>query len=322
MTRSAPAPASRRRGGRRSPAGRVRLVLGWLVIAVAMTVVVVETAGRRATEGIAEDQIRAAGVAGEVEVTIGRSWWQPSIIGVLLFDTLDRVDVRLTDARLYSTQIHEADYVLKDLGLELSIRERTVGATSLGSGSVRVLIDPSTVAQMVGGSASIQNGRLRLAGSGEPVRIRMVGSNLVFDGAAIAELSGSDSVSLPVVDPQILPCTPKVRIVDRFIELSCTGNRLPGVLTTSLGVLDSGGPAGPGGHGGPGGETGPGAEWPPGGDDELAPPATLELAPSTKDSPTPDAPDVNTTSPKEATPKATSPKATSPKETTTSTGGG
>ncbi|MGB6056719.1 MAG: hypothetical protein WBF71_00535 [Microthrixaceae bacterium] len=295
----------------------MRLVLGWLVIAVALAVVVVETAGRNVTEGIAEDQIRAAGVAGEVEVTIGRSWWQPSIIGVLLFDTLDRVDVRLTDARLYSTQVHEADYVLKDLGLDLSIRERTVRATSLGSGSVRVLIDPSAVAKMVGGKASIQNGRLLLAGSGEPVRIRIVGSNLVLDGAAIAELSGSDSVSLPVVDPQILPCTPKVRIVDRFIELSCAGNRLPGVLASSLGVIASGGPVGPGG---PGGETGPGAEWPPGGD-ELAPPATLELPPPTEDSPTTDAPDSTPPNSEKTTPGAADPNA-NPKETTTPAGGG
>lgn len=279
-------------------------MLGWLVIAVALGVVVAETAGRGVTERIAEDQIRAAGVAGGVEVTIGRSWWQPSIVGVLLFDTLDRVDVRLTDARLYATQVHEADYVLKDLGLDLSIRERTVRAKSLGSGSVRVLIDPSTVAQMVGRKASIRNGRLHLVGSDQPVRIRIIGTELVLDGPAIEGLSGSDSVSLPVVDPQILPCTPKVRIVGRFIELSCTGNRLPGVLTTSLGEIDNGGPGGPGVPTGPGGETGPGTEWPPGGDDELAPPATLELPPPSKGSPTTDGPgttDTTTTSPKKAT---------------------
>ncbi|HTN99874.1 MAG TPA: hypothetical protein VL068_04295 [Microthrixaceae bacterium] len=279
-----------RRRPRRSRAHKVRLVFGWLVIVVAVSVVVVETAGRSVTERIAEDQIRSAGVAGGVEVTIGRSWWQPSISGVLIFGTLDRVDVRLSDARLYSTPVHEADYVLNGLGLDLSIRDRTVKATSLDSGSVRVLIDPSVIATMLGSEAVVRNGKMFLNGSDAPARVRMVGTTLVIDGSDVKALSGSDSISLPVVDPQILPCTPKVRLVDPFVELSCTGNELPGVLTKSLGAGGIDGRVGPGGPGGPGNGSEPEV------DSELTPPATLELPPESETTSSPGSTTDSTTS--------------------------
>lgn len=258
------------RRGSRSAWGRLRLALSWLVIAVAIVVVVVEVAGRAVTQRIIEDQIRASGVAGGVDVTIGRSWWQPSIVGVVLFETLDKVEVRLTDARLYSTHVDEADYVLNELGLDLSIANRKVSVQSLGSGSVRVLIDPSALARMFGVDATIRDGRLFVAGSDTPARVSISGTDLVIEAAAIASPDGSHSISLPVVDPAILPCTPKVRLVDRFVELRCTGTRLPGVLATSL-AAESGSDIGPGGD----------QNLPPLDETELPPPATLELPGST-----------------------------------------
>ncbi len=239
---------------------RIRRILGWAVILVAVSVVVVEAAGRSVAERIVENQIRTSGVAGGVDVTIGRSWWQPSIVGVLLFDTLDQIEIRLNDARLYSTRVAEADYVLTGLDLDLSFRDRTAGVRSIGSGSVRVLIDPSAIAVMVGGGAEIRDGSLYLGGSEKPSAVRISGSDLVVEGDAVKKLVGSDSITLPVADSQILPCSPEARLVDRYVELSCTGNTLPGVLSTSL--------------------SSNAGDLPTVDQSELTPPATLELPPS------------------------------------------
>jgi hypothetical protein len=74
---------------------------------------------------------------------------------------------------------------------------------------------------------------------------------------------------MQVVDPQLLPCTPAVRVIDDLVELSCKGDTLPGILERSLGTS--------------------GTTLPPSPPTELEPPATLEV-PSTETVPTTAAP--------------------------------
>src|SRR3954470_9605704 len=116
-----------------------------MVLGVGLVVIGLEVGGRLLNQRFAEDQLRDAGVAGEVEVTVGRSWWRPSVIPAFLTGDLDRVSVRLEDAELYSMPVLEADYVLEDLGVDVSLGDRSITATSLGSGSVRLLVDPREI---------------------------------------------------------------------------------------------------------------------------------------------------------------------------------
>ncbi len=264
-----------------------RLAVAALVLVV-LGVVAIEWAGRSLTERFAEEQLREAGVAGGVEVTVGSAWWRPSVLPALLTGDVDRVSVRLQDAQLYSLPVVEADYVLEDLAIDVSVADRTVTATSLGSGSVRVMVDPAAIAQALGTSAEPREGGLVLGPQGTPATLRVVGRDLVVTSPAIA--TPDRSTSFRVADPQLLPCEPQVELHDDLIELSCTGNVLPGVLERSIGTSGVSGEA-------------PSADLPP--------PATLEQ-PAATEAPVTEPP---STAPAATEPPATEPPATEPPAT-------
>ncbi len=210
-----------------------RLVIGGLSLLV-LVLLCIEVGGRVATQRIAEDQLRASGVAGGVEVTVGESWWKPTILAAILDGRVDHIAIRLQDAKLYALPVAEADYILNDLRIDLSLRERKVVASSLGSGSVRVLIDPTAIGALVGVPAEIQNGVLLLGSPLEPAELSVQGPNLIVDSPQLR--AAGQVTSLQVADPQLLPCDPQVRIFLEMVELACTGNSLPGVLRNSIGV--------------------------------------------------------------------------------------
>ncbi|MEX0768159.1 MAG: hypothetical protein WD029_06785 [Microthrixaceae bacterium] len=209
-----------------------------VLIATACSLVVlllcVEIGGRVVTEKFSEDQLRNAGVAGGVEVTVGNAWWQPSILPAIVGGRVDQIAIRLDQAKLYSLPVAEADYLLNDLQIDLSLRNAKVVASSLGSGSVRVLIDPGQIGALVGVPAQIKDGELLLGSPLESAQLSIQGNDLIIDSPQLR--AAGQVTALTVTDPQLLPCTPKVRILRDKVELACTGNSLPGVLRNSIGV--------------------------------------------------------------------------------------
>ncbi len=212
---------------------RARLAL-LVVAALALAgVVVAEYAGRAALAGAAEQRLRDQGVAGEVEVRVGSSWWRPSVVPALLGADLDRVEVRLDDARLGPVEILEAEYVLEDLGVSMSVGSRTVGATSLGEGSVRLIVDPAALGAALGVNVSAADGRVVVGPSGAPAGLSVEDGDLVVDSDYLRSQDLTDRFR--VADPWLLPCTPGVDVVGSTVELACRGDALPGVLRAPLG---------------------------------------------------------------------------------------
>ena len=208
--------------------GAVALLLG-----LTSVVIGVEITGRVATERVAENRLRANGVRGSIEVTIGSAWWRPTFLPALATGTLDRVSVGLDGAELYAVPVLKADYVLEDLQVQVSPGDRSIAATSIGSGSVRVLIDPAEIGAMFGTEAALLDGRLVIGPERAPADLQMLGDDLVLSGPSLA--SGSQAASFRVADPQLLPCTPGVRLLNTLVELFCTGDELPGILERPLG---------------------------------------------------------------------------------------
>lgn len=211
------------------------LRVGLIVSAVALVLLLigVEAAGRIATERVAEDQLRQHGVNGGVEVTLGRAWWRPTFLPALLTGDLDRISVQLSGADLYSVPVQQADYVLENLHIDFSLRQRSIAATSIGSGSVRVLIDPAAIGRMMATDAAVVDGRLLIGADRERADLRMVGNQLVLSAPSL-DAAGSNT-SFQVVDPQLLPCVPQVQLSGGLVELSCSGDQLPGILEQSIG---------------------------------------------------------------------------------------
>jgi len=209
-----------------------------LLVAAACSLLVllfcIEVGGRVATEQLAEDQLRAAGVGEGVAVTVGKAWWQPSILPAIFSGRVDQIAIRLDKAKLYSLPVTQADYILNDLQVDLSLRTAKVVASSLGSGSVRVVVDPSQIGALVGVPAQIRDGVLLLGSPLEPAALSLQGNDLMIDSPQLR--AAGQLTSLQVADPQLLPCDPQVRIVGNMVELACTGNSLPGVLRNSIGV--------------------------------------------------------------------------------------
>jgi hypothetical protein len=210
----------------------VRILRG-VALLLLLVAVLAEVGGRLAVESIAEQRLRDAGVAGGVEVVVGSAWWRPSVVPTLFGADLDRVAVHLRDARVYSLSVSEADYVLEGLGVAISVRQRTIGASSLDEGTVRLLADPASMARDLGYEVVVEGDRVLVGPDRDPAVLQVEGDDLVVTSAALAPEGGS--TRMPVVDPAVLPCAPSVRVVDGFVELRCSGDRLPGMLGEPLG---------------------------------------------------------------------------------------
>lgn len=207
------------------------------VALVLVTYVVIEFAGRGMIERATESQIRDAGVAGEVHVQIGRAWWTPSVTKLLITGRLDSASVDLRAARFFMVPVHRASYKLDDLDISLSLRHQTIRVTSLGSGSVLVAVDPSSISSFLGVPVAARSGNLFLGDSRDPAKVEVEGTNLVVTSKDLLEVNGTDQASFPVVDSYLMPCEPRAKVRGEFIELKCTGSELPGVLRQTIGVL-------------------------------------------------------------------------------------
>lgn len=251
--------------GRRWPR---RLAIA-LVLLVVAGVVAVEWVGRVGVERLAEDRIARDVAATSAEVELGTAWWRPTVIPAALFGDVDRISVRLTGATLAGFPVAEVDYALEGIDGQISIADRQVRVSSIDRGTVRMLVDPAAIATSLGASAVLRDGQLLVGPREIPASFEVVGEDLlvsVGDGSEIP-----DQV-IPVVDDWLMPCTPGIRVGQRYIELRCSGDQLPGALggTFSADQLRPGG----------GGSSSGSGPAPP---VELQPPATIDLGPEQGD---------------------------------------
>lgn len=208
----------------------VRRALLLLVVVLLLA----EYGGRFTVERVAEERLRDAGIAGGVDVVLGSAWWRPSLLPALAGANLDRVEVNLRDASVYGMQVELADYVLEDLEVAVSPRQRTIGASGVGEGRFRLLVDPVDIGAYLNIRTEVDGGRLLLGDSRVPAELAVDGDDLVVVSSAFAEQGGS--MRLPLIDPSLLPCRPHVRIVTDLVELRCSGDDLPGILRSPLGA--------------------------------------------------------------------------------------
>ncbi len=237
----------------------LRLAIG-LVALVALGVVAVEWLGRVGVDRLAEDRIARDVPSESVDVVMGSAWWRPTIIPAA-FGDVDRISVRLVGADLAGFPVAEVDYVLEGIEGNVSVADRRVGVESIDRGSVRMLVDPAAIAAALGTSAELVDGQLLVGPDRVPASVEMVGDDLVV---SVGGDSGVPDQVIPVVDDWLMPCRPEVRLGNRYLELSCEGDRLPGVLGGTFSADDLRGT---------GGEKDRSAERPP---PDLLPPETID----------------------------------------------
>ncbi len=78
------------------------------------------------------------------------------------------------------------------------------------------------------------NGRLVVGPDDEPAKLRLDGAELVVESPYLSRRAIEPRYR--VVDRRLLPCDPEVGLIGGSVELRCTGDRLPGILDTSLGT--------------------------------------------------------------------------------------
>lgn len=210
-------------------ARRVAVIAGVVVV----TLVVVELGGRAVAARVTAGELRSAGIE-DAQVRIGASPLRPTLVPAMLGGGLDRVHVQLRDTSVSGVAIREADYVLEDLDVDPDLSDATVRVRSLGQGSFRLRVDPDAVADRLGVEARIVGGRLVLGPDRQPAKLRVQDGELLVESRYLRREGIAPDVLF--VDRRLLPCDPEVAIVDDAVELQCSGNRLPGVLDSSLGA--------------------------------------------------------------------------------------
>lgn len=229
---------------------RTALRIAATVVALAVVAVaLVEVVGRFAVERVARTEIADAAEA-DAEVSLGRGRWDPVVATALATGRLERIEVRLRDAEMSSLPVREADYVLTDVRVDLDLVDRQLTVLSIGSGSVRIEVDPAEIGGALGVTVEADGGEVLVDGS--PVELSVEDGQLV-----VGEEDGAGPRRLPLPGERFLPCTPDVEVRDSVVVLGCSGSTLPGVLADPLGPRGGAPPAPP----------------------ELEPPATLELEP-------------------------------------------
>ena len=239
----------------------LRLAIG-LVALVALGVVAVEWVGRAGVDRLAADRISRDVPAESVDVVMGSAWWRPTIIPAAALGDVDRISVRLVGADLAGFPVAEVDYVLEGIDGTVSVAERRVSVESIDRGSVRMLVDPAAIASALGTSAELVDRQLLVGPDRVPASVQMAGDDLVV---SVGDGSGVPDQVIPVVDDWLMPCRPTVRLGNRYLELSCEGDRLPGVLGGTFSADDL--------RGGSGGQKDGSAERPP---TDLLPPETVD----------------------------------------------
>jgi len=215
--------------GSRSPR-RAALVLGVAVVLVAL--LVVEYGGRVVVGRVAQNQLQSQGIA-DAQVTVGRSWWRPSLLPAVLGGGLDRVTVQLRDAQVSGVLVETADYVLDDLDVDPNPFGASLGVTSVGAGSFRLTVSPASVGRLLGVNARVVDGRLVVGPDGEPAKLRLDGTELIVESPYLARQRLPHRFT--VLDGRLLPCDPEVQLDGELVELRCRGNRLPRILDASMG---------------------------------------------------------------------------------------
>jgi hypothetical protein len=204
-----------------------------LVVAVLFVALV---AAERFGRGYAEHEIAArlqeGGVTGDVDVTVGGSWWRPAVLPALVTGDLDRVTIDVRDGTLSGMPVERTRYVLEGIHGDVSVLNGTVAVRSIDSGSVLVRISPDVIARSLSTDVRARGDELVAGNPPSPLKAYVVGDDLVFSGRALADRGRPQT--LPVGDPYLLPCSPGVAVADGALELSCTGDRLPGVLKVPL----------------------------------------------------------------------------------------
>ena len=215
----------------RSPrrAGRVAAVVAAVVL---LGAVAFEVGGRVLVASVAAGELRDEGIDG-AQVTIGRAWWRPTVLPAVLGGGVDRVRVELRDAEVSGVRVVRADYVLDDLVVDPDPFGGTLGVTGVGAGSFRLVVSAESVAELLGVSARVADGRLVIGPDDEPAKLRVDGSELVIESSYL-QREGLEH-RLQVVDRRLLPCDPEVALVEAAVELRCSGVRLPGILDAPLG---------------------------------------------------------------------------------------
>ena len=219
------------------------------LLALVVLLVAAERLGRSYAEGAIADRLRESGVSGDIDVSVGSSWWRPAVLPALVTGDLDQVRVQVRDGSLMGVPIDRADYTLSGISGDVSVLDGTVAVSSIERGDVAIDIPPKAIADAVESDARIRGGRIELGDPPTPVRSRLSGDDLLLE-----DPRGGAPLMVPVADPYVLPCKPVLHVGERSVGLRCSGRQVPGVLR---GPLQGPAPAiGPDG-GNPGGDLTP-----------------------------------------------------------------
>ncbi|MBS1838225.1 MAG: hypothetical protein JST64_11090, partial [Actinobacteria bacterium] len=171
-------PASRRRPRRR---GRF-VVIGLTAVAVALVALVAaEALGRWIVTDQVATRLRSSGITGDVDVSLGARW-RPVVLPALLGAGIDHLSVRIVGGEVSGLPVRRADYELRGLDADVSVRHGTVHVRSIDAGDVRIEIDPSALEPITGTPMRVRGGHLVAGPDALVVHLAVRGDALVLDG--------------------------------------------------------------------------------------------------------------------------------------------
>lgn len=207
---------------------------GGVAVGILALVAVAEIWGRGYVADQVEEQLRASGIDGDIIVSTA-SGWRPDVVTALAGMGLDELRITITDGSIAGMPVARADYVLKGIDGDVSLRTGEVQVRSIETGRVRIEVAVAEIASATGAELEVGDGRL-VTTDGMGVDLSVEGDTLVLGGPAVRVWGAP--MELPILDDYLMPCTPLVAYRPETLVLYCSGARLPGVLREPLAVND------------------------------------------------------------------------------------
>lgn len=212
--------------GMAPPRRRLGCLTGGLIVLLLLVAIAV-VADRlllAAAEDEAERRIDAAIDADDVRVEVRSLPFLPRLVAD---GQVERIDVEVDD--LTQSGVTFAEIAVRLEGLEIDrdeARARRIVVESIERGTARVVLGQGELSDLVGVTVSLGDGTVTVGGITVTAPAFSVSGAELFIG-----LEGVGGVTIPLPTADLVPCSLDVAVVPGALELTCTLDEVPTLLT-------------------------------------------------------------------------------------------
>lgn len=177
-----------------------------------------------AAENEAERRIDAAVDADDVRVEVRSLPFLPRLVAD---GEVERIEVEVDELTQSGVTFDEIEVRLEGLEIDRAqARARRIVVESIDRGTGRIVVGQDELAELVGVTLTLGDGTVTVQGVTVTAPVFSVSGTELLIG-----LEGVGGVTVPLPTADLVPCSPDVTVVPGALEMTCTLDEVPALLT-------------------------------------------------------------------------------------------